>query len=202
MISMHHGERLLNALSKSNDLLLGKYVPMSCSNNLCQPFNDEDKLYVEQLKTKELHGTILPSFGEKCDYRHFKYLQAQFGQRIETNETFTIDRSMIENANDFCRALDASTEYVDNMAIMVHRGGCSFATKAQNIALTGAKMMMLINDEDNEISMGVESDYIASTIHLAAVMVSNSTGNELLKLLDEADASSDSLRITFHPISN
>ena len=206
MISMHHGQRLVNALNKVGKNptgIKGKYVPMTCSmsdvddKNYCLPVTVEDEIYVNRF-LKELYGTISVLHGS--DDHTFKYIQAEFGSRIENEETFDIiDGGQYDNDN-FCNEIVHGNVDFTNKAVMVPRGSCNFAVKAQNIALMGAKMMILVNDDDNDFSMGVESDYLGSTIHLAAVMISESSGREISTLLNNSDGN-HVLKLTFYPSS-
>ena len=83
---MHHGERLVNALSKVSNKptgIEGKYVPMTCSindtddENYCIPVTMEDDIYVNDFFDKESYGTI--SFLHGSDNSHtLKYKQAEY----------------------------------------------------------------------------------------------------------------------------
>lgn len=209
---MHHGERLINALSKGDTGIMGKYIPMTCSmshtdnkDDYCMPIEMEDEAYIEQFLDKNLDGKISFSYSSSsnkiADGHDFKYKQAQFGSRIENKETFVIvDGSHYDNS-DFCDEIDPSIADFANKAVMVHRGQCSFAVKAQNIASTGAKLMLLVNDDVNEFSMGVESDYISSMIQLAAVMISKTTGKQIFELLNKSRDDKSVLNMILHPSS-
>ena len=203
MISMHHGERLVNALSKVGNNptgIHGKYVPMICSTNLadsghyCLPIRIRDETYVNKFLDNGFLGMISLSNWSDGD-QTFNYKQAEFGSRIENEETFVVvDGSHI----DFCTEINHSNMDFADKAVIVPRGSCDFATKAQNVFLMGAKMMLLVNNENEEFSMGVESDYVGSTIHLAAVMISERSGKEISTLLDTS-VGNNGLKLTFHP---
>lgn len=205
MISMHHGERLVNALSKlsSNPTgIQGKYVPMTCSTddadneNYCLAIRDGDEIYVNEIFDEGFHGTI--SLANRSDSNHtFNYKQAEFGSRIENEETFVVVNG---SQVDFCSDIDHRSVDFTDKAVIVPRGSCNFAEKAKNIALMGAKMMLLVNNNDEEFFMGVESNYVGSTIHLAAVMISESSGKEISTLLNTS-VGNNGLKLTFHPSS-
>lgn len=216
---MHHGQRLIDALSKINKPIEGKFIPMICysgenvdsGNSYCEPLRTSDESYIEQFRDNKLNGLIsVDVFDDENKNHVYKYQQAQFGSRIESNETFIVlDGSNYYDDDDFCTELERSHDIIrdsfpkKNIAIMVRRGGCSFAKKAENVALAGAAMMIMLNDDENEIAMGVDSDYTASKIRLAALMISKGSAENLVSLLrSQANKGENKMTITIHPNVN
>lgn len=81
---------------------------------------------------------------------------------------------------------------VDGQVLVLRRGLCSFARKAHFAALAGAKAVIVINSADDDESMIVpssdgEDKELKALVPL--VMVSNSTGATLEKLLRGGEAS-------------
>ncbi len=216
---MHHGQRLINTLAKVNKPIEGKFIPMICysgentdsGNSYCEPLMTSDETYIEKFRDNKLNGLISVDGFDDNENHLYKYQQAEFGSRIESNETFIIlNGSNYYDDDDFCNELEHSHDIIRNssfpekkIAIMVRRGGCSFAKKAENVALAGAAMMIMLNDDENEIAMGVESDYTASKIHLAALMISKQSAENLVSLLhSQANKGDNKMTITIHPNVN
>lgn len=205
MISMHHGKRLLDSFVKTEKPIWGKYVPMRCSldeTTYCVPLESQDETYITQFFDKYFEGNIV--FNNKTsDYEELlstKYIQAQFGSNIMSNKTFdVIDGSSYTNLN-FCDETEQSPMFVDK-AIIVYRGDCSFAQKAQNIAAVGAKVMILVNDDMDEFAMGVENDYLGSTIRVIAVTIAKGNGDRIINLLQKSEGSSSvqKMSMTLNP---
>ena len=65
---------------------------------------------------------------------------------------------------------------------MVRRGGCSFATKAVNVALYGGRGMILVNTEPGRLRMAGEDvfrDVEAADQAVISVMVSPEDGQRV-----------------------
>lgn len=194
MISMYNGQRLIQALSKpKNQYIHGKFVSMTCifddedQKNYCDPSDsNNDEIYVQEFFETYLHGMI------QMDNVSFKYVQGQFGTRMEEEDSYVIVPQNKHDFHDFCDEESSSLplDLVQNKTVMVNRGGCNFSKKAENLDLIGAKMMILVNDDDTEFIMGAESDYVASKVQIAAVMVSNETGSALNEMIGAKGSSS------------
>lgn len=190
---------MINALKKpQNNFIDGKFVPIACISddedyrNYCDPINSNDESYVKDFFQDFFRGTI--AIG---DNTNFKYDQAQFGARIENKDSYHLIPQSKHGFNSFCDDSYQSEDLVDK-AVIVDRGGCHFSKKAENLDLVGAKMMILVNDDDRQFAMGVESDYVASKIKVAAIMVSNETGRELNEIIESSDGDGDIVRIDIH----
>ncbi len=191
-------------------------------------------------ENKYYHGAE----GEGYNHYKFNYVQAEFGLRIEHGESFPIVQQSLSNDMDFCNevdlGLDTSMDMDTDMdmgndigdgdkrttsytakAVLVHRGNCSFATKAKNVASTGAKMMIVVNgdgyfnrygyDDDDSglgsvsridggiIPMGVDNDYEGSKIHIAAIMISRDGWEEFKFKLKFRGCNVSTSNVTLHP---
>ncbi|CAI7744436.1 unnamed protein product [Closterium sp. NIES-53] len=75
-------------------------------------------------------------------------------------------------------------------AVLVQRGDCSFASKALRVQRLGAAAVIVINSEEGIIGMGCnETDLTEGVVTIPVVMVSNSSGQFLLRALSNASAS-------------
>ena len=155
----------------------------------CDPSDGRnDETYVQDFFDKYLHGMI------QIDDVSFRYAQGQFGTRMEDEDSYDIVPQSKHGFHDFCNEEslvvdDDEINLLKNKAVMINRGGCNFSKKAENLGLVyDAKMMILVNDDGEEFVMGAESDHVASKIHIAAVMVSNETGNALNEMVVRAAA--------------
>jgi len=147
MINKYHGKRLIKELQTGD--LIGRFVPIkSSSKDNCEEVRDDDKLYVSKMN---FTGTLVTS----TDVR-FIYEQAAFGSKIDYRQYLTVWKS-IENG-DFCGKAQHDATDLNDKAILVDRGGCDFATKAEVLSNTSASLMLVTNYDDSTITMGVEND--------------------------------------------
>lgn len=183
MINRYDGKHLINALQKTN--IVGRFIPMVCntnvvetiSQNYCKEVLSDDKYYVANLN---FTGTLMTSLGVSYIYR-----QGEFGSRLEYGRSTEIWKSNNHSTLDLCgdSIMMGMTDYKDK-AILVERGGCDFATKAETLSKMGASLMLLVNHDDNIMTMGVDSDYRGSKIEIASIMIPKSAGDHLMSSSD------------------
>lgn len=178
MINKYDGQRLIKGLQQKN--LAGKFVPMVCnqdsstkekkSQNYCEEVRSTDKSYVAELN---FTGILTTSLGVSYSYK-----QGAFGSRLEYDQPIDIWRP--NDTLDLCSNNTVNTKGYKHKAILVDRGGCDFATKAEALSNMGASLMLLVNYDDSIMTMGVDSDYRGSKIEIASVMIPKSAGDFLL----------------------
>ena len=180
MIPQNDGERLIDAL-QSKSTLKGKFVPIGCNQHMhkngatyCEPVRFTDSIFVDSI---DYGGTIELSNGESSPYTH-----AEFGAHINDGNWSVIN----VDGGDFCsKIVDVDPNMAKGKAILVARGGCSFADKARHVADLGADLMLLVNDDDSVMGMGVDADYEGSKIRVASIMISKSAGESIASLLED-----------------
>jgi len=179
MIGRYDGERLLDALNATFDQNMeGKFVPISCLEGKsktmpsleshCAPVRSKDRQFISAL---DFRGKIVANGEHK-----FEYVQAEFGGRINPHSgQWGLAGSVSEH---YCNLTIADGE-LQGMAVLVGRGGCDFATKAEILSEAGARIMILANYNETIFRMGVDTEYRGRQIPIAAVMVTKSTGSQL-----------------------
>ena len=178
MVSRDDGYQLIQALTRvheANDpgyALKGRYVPVACgddssshSNSYCHPVLASDKEFVDRLDYK----------GKMSIEGHtFDYVQGEFGSWIDpTTEYSTIVPSVIGGDSHCCdRAGFSDNEISFDNAILCQRGECDFITKAENVASTGAGMLIVSSHNETMHRMGVDCPHRGRKLSVATAMTS------------------------------
>ena len=210
MIGKRDGDRILESAARLADAvgngppaLLGRFVPVGCvdrkSRTLphidanCAPVRSADRTFVDGLGYRGRLATTSGG-GFSADY-----VQAEFGGGgvgLDDGRKF---RLVSGGGDDFCSGgggegnaterrsyLGGGGDGDDSVAVLVDRGGCDFAAKAEAVsrAVAGAGLVILINRDETEFRMGVNTRSRGRDIRAAAVMVSRGAGRRLEELLN------------------
>lgn len=208
MIGKNHGENLISALMERNGsapLLNGKFIPITCENNggpsYCEPVAVADSKFVDSINYE---GTIhLSNYNES-----FPYTVAEFGGYLDHNKSWKVMIGNKEEGETYCGHTSTTTTIPANtarksmmseeVAIVVPRGGCSFLDKAMHVSAlpVGSSMIMLVvNDDDNTISMGGGNDHESSLVNIPSVMIPKQAGHAIQSLLEKGQ----DLMLTLEP---
>ena len=127
MISKNDGILLMDALQESMSIE-GYFIPIHCAsgrtNGLCEPVRRGDKLVIQQ---STFDGMLL----EESTSCNVDFIQGKFGRQVVDKEwTLTQGSS---NKTSFCEEIEDShiLNNVFKKAVLVKRGGCDFARKAE-----------------------------------------------------------------------
>ena len=210
MIGKRDGDRILESAARLADAvgngppaLLGRFVPVGCvdrkSRTLphidanCAPVRSADRTFVDGLGYRGRLATTSGG-GFSADY-----VQAEFGGGgvgLDDGRKF---RLVSGGGDDFCSGgggegnaterrsyLGGGGDGDDSVAVLVDRGGCDFAAKAEAVsrAVAGAGLVILVNRDETEFRMGVNTRSRGRDIGAAAVMVSRGAGRRLEELLN------------------
>lgn len=176
MIEMTDGEHLIQALKRVDFVkdegytLKARFVPMLCdasakSNSYCEPVMQNDKDFISDLR----HSGELSLAGG-----NFEYLQGEFGAWIDptVEEWKTIVPSGIGGDEHCCEVAGFRGNQISNTsAVLCLRGECDFVTKAENIASTGAGMMIVASHNSTLYRMGAEPPYRGRQVNISTLMI-------------------------------
>ena len=102
--------------------------------------------------------------------------------------------------------MDDNANQVQSPIVIVERGGCTFVTKVRNIAHAGAKAAIIIDTNNENITLVTMSDDgTGAGLRIPAVLVSKSDGAKLVDFFSTAsrsDKSNVNININFmkpHP---
>ena len=88
--------------------------------------------------------------------RTYRYVIASFGPSVPTESPIVLDA--ILGSNNGCSTLTNSSSINGKIAV-VDRGDCYFATKTVNAQAAGAKLLIIINNEDGPpVGMAAPTD--------------------------------------------
>jgi len=180
MVARTPGYQLVHALS-AGLAISGRFVPMTCGillgkRSLCGPVDRADENFVDELLYEGYIQQIskVPGGGGRENIGH--YVQAEFGPPMPPGEWLLVGVS-----SEY--ACVSAPSLYGGEAVLVRRGGCDFATKAEVVARAGAGLLILVNDEENAVRMGVDPVSRGFEVQIPAVMVSNVTGKYLFSML-------------------
>jgi hypothetical protein len=177
MVSRDDGYQLIQALTRvheANDpgyALKGRYVPVACgddssthSNSYCHPVLASDKEFVDRLDYK----------GKMSIEGHtFDYVQGEFGSWIDPTTEYSTIVPVIGGDSHCCdRAGFSDTEISFDNAILCQRGECDFITKAENVASTGAGMLIVSSHNETMHRMGVDPPHRGRKLSVVTAMTS------------------------------
>ena len=119
--------------------------------------------------------------------RTYRYVIASFGPSVPTESPIVLDA--ILGSNNGCSTLTNSSSINGKIAV-VDRGDCYFATKTVNAQAAGAKLLIIINNEDGPpVGMAAPTDGSVdiSSINIPTIMISIADGNNLKNLINRND---------------
>lgn len=179
MIAQDDGIQLLRALTRVQDAndpgfsLRARYVPFMCgderaavtnSHSYCHPVQQNDKEFVKSLDYKGKMSTKGLTFD---------YIQGEFGSWIDpTIDWITVIPTVIGGDPRCCDPSGfVGNELSPNNAVLCERGECDFATKAENVDITGAGLLIVSSHNATMYRMGVDPPIRGRKVTVATSMV-------------------------------
>eukprot|EP00051_Salpingoeca_urceolata_P017136 m.231276 g.231276 ORF g.231276 m.231276 type:complete len:1095 (+) comp18870_c0_seq1:157-3441(+) len=87
--------------------------------------------------------------------------------------------------SDGCNTEGMDKQFTEGKIVIFRRGTCSFGIKMLNAELFGAIGVIIINSDDSGLRMSAPSDYNTVLADIPGFMVTKTTGNTIINLLDE-----------------
>uniref|UniRef100_A0A0C9S6Z7 TSA: Wollemia nobilis Ref_Wollemi_Transcript_10156_2114 transcribed RNA sequence n=1 Tax=Wollemia nobilis TaxID=56998 RepID=A0A0C9S6Z7_9CONI len=113
-------------------------------------------------------------------------VSARFGTRMESKEKDAHNtRLVLAKPSDSC---SRPTEKLTNEAVLVHRGNCTFTTKAKVAQEAGAVAILVVNDKEELYKMVCAPDDSPLDIKIPVVMLPKSAGVSLEQSLTAGGA--------------
>ena len=187
-------------------------VPLKCkTGGICAPLLEEEKQIQDEVSWGSLR--VRSSTASGSEVRSFDFLTSNFGGQLPTHEPIHLIRaeprngcSPLEGGADEVVETDAATgallpskssQYA-GLAVVVDRGGCRFDQKALHVQNAGARMVVIVDKDDNALQRvgGMQPD--SGFVGIPSVIVTAVAGEHLHKVLSAAgsDTSAVTLEIT------
>lgn len=190
-------------------------VPLKCkSGGVCAPLLEEEKQIQDEVTWGSARVRSSGATGG-AQVRSFDFLTSNFGGQLPTSGATSMIYAEPRNA---CMPLvDAADEVVEDavladgaetvlssksskyadLAVVVERGGCRFDVKALHAQNAGARLLVIVDKDDNALQRvgGMQPD--SGFVGIPTVIVTAAAGDHLQVLLGpQAETTTVSLEIT------
>lgn len=172
-------------------------VPLKCkSGGVCAPLLDEEKNIQDEVSWGTVR--VRSAIGQGSQVRSFDFLTSNFGSQLPTNAPLSvvfadpidacsplINEAVATEAVDGASAAHSESRYT-NRVVVAHRGGCRFDTKALHAQHAGARLLVVIDIEDNALQRvgGMPPD--SGFVGIPSIILTAAAGEHLKALSDAA----------------
>eukprot|EP01034_Spumella_vulgaris_P022410 gene22410-28534_t len=154
-------------------------VPLKChSGGSCAPVVAEERA----LQSEVSWGSVRTTSADR-EVRSFEFLTSNFGAQLPS-ESQPVSL-VLSDPIDACAPLLGPVEQYANAAVVVHRGKCRFDVKALHAQNAGARMLIIIDVEDNALQrvggMQPESGFVGIPSVIVTAMAGQYIQSQLVK---------------------
>lgn len=190
-------------------------VPLKCkSGGVCAPLLEEEKQVQDEVSWGSARVRSSGTTGG-AQVRSFDFLTSNFGGQLPTSGSVSL---IYAEPRDGCEPLVGAADEVaeeavqtdgaetglstkpskyTDLAVVVERGGCHFDLKALHAQSAGARLLVIVDKDDNALQRvgGMQPD--SGFVGIPSVIVTKAAGDHLQSLLGpKAEATSVTLEIT------
>ncbi|GMI24781.1 hypothetical protein TrCOL_g8039 [Triparma columacea] len=176
--------KMLQMLEDIDPFAKGMLIPQHCTADGCLPVLRSDRSFLSHFDSS---GGLLHVQGLDGDEVKMEFVASNFGITVPDEGELVISEPL-----DACGSVtQTSGSAMKGKAVIVRRGGCSFYEKVLTVQRHGARVAIMVDNEEAGAldRVGVTTEQLGE-IYLPVLMVSRGKGYEMIEKVKERDSES------------
>mmetsp|Transcript_1527 Transcript_1527/g.2677 ORF Transcript_1527/g.2677 Transcript_1527/m.2677 type:complete len:508 (-) Transcript_1527:18-1541(-) len=179
VLVQHNAMAALKEIENFDPFARAMLIPQDCNDDGCMTVHPTDFDIMSQFDSS---GGKLFVSGAEGGELVAEFLSSSFGITIPDEAQLTL-----ANPIDACSDL-TDGEFLKEQAVLVRRGGCQFYEKVRRLQTTGARMVVMVDNEVPSVldRIGATTEQL-NDLYLPVLMITNEIGNSIERVVRDKE---------------